>query len=113
MVTLFFLNKAIQLGTWLGWYHYVIGFTNPFSNWKFDECTYFQWLCLAQVHLPTSTYIHLPIPYVRTYLLPVALPRAGTYKLAHLPTYRPIPMPITYLLACLPTDSPILARRAS
>jgi len=49
VLTIFWINKVIQLGTFVGWYFYVIGFNSPFqSGFAWSAVTRLQWVLLAQ-----------------------------------------------------------------
>ena len=50
VLTIFYMNKVIQLGTFIGFYFFVINFESPFGDsvgFAWSKVTYFQWVMLA------------------------------------------------------------------
>ncbi|KAL1528624.1 hypothetical protein AB1Y20_009962 [Prymnesium parvum] len=49
VLNLFFINKTIQMGTFIGWYFYIIDFESPFVHgYAWHTVTRLQWVLLAQ-----------------------------------------------------------------
>ena len=49
VLTIFWINKCIQLGTFFTWYFYVIGFRSPFTaGFSWESRTRLQWVLLVQ-----------------------------------------------------------------
>ena len=54
VLNLFFLNKTVQMGTFIGWYFYIIDFESPFAHgYKWSEVTRLQWALLGQARHAT------------------------------------------------------------
>ena len=57
VLNLFFLNKTVQMGTFIGWYFYIIDFESPFEHgYKWSETTRLQWALLGQVRRAAPTF---------------------------------------------------------
>jgi len=49
VLNLFFINKTVQMGTFIGWYFYMIDFESPWQRgFSFEAVTRLQWVMLFQ-----------------------------------------------------------------
>ena len=48
VLTIFYINKVIQLGTFIGFYFYILDFDSPFNRgFDWAKVTYLQWIWLV------------------------------------------------------------------